>query len=179
MQDMRKTAIYTSEIFSLFLSQNTSRTTLLMQMHTDVVNTRRIPTTYRFLQQFSPQVLRTKCFNDHDLPFKEEVKATEVGHLFEHILLEKICTLKMNRGFGRVIVNGNTSWNWKKEEWGSFHITIDKGSLDRDVFDEALDEAIRLIELLFLTVETDTKQASVTSAPVGYIPSYTPQSNHF
>lgn len=117
-----------------------------MQLHTRAVNTRYIPHTSFILQRQCPSVLRTKCYNDRNLPFREEVRATEIGHLFEHILLEELCLEKLADGSVSAVFNGRTQWNWLKEPRGLFHINIDAGFSDQTHFPLALSKTIEITE---------------------------------
>lgn len=146
---MRKNRIYSSPYFTLSLTQLTSQTKLHMQVLVPIVNTRHLPHTYTFLEKNFPEVLRTQCFNDLNLPFRKEVKATEMGHLFEHILLVNICQLIVSSGRKKVVVNGVTEWNWMKEPEGVFHILVDIGKKDFNFLVEALKKTIELFERLF------------------------------
>lgn len=119
-----------------------------MQLNVSFVNTSDIPQTLEFLTNNCPSVLRTQCFNDKNLPFSLEVKETEIGHLFEHILIDKLCTLKIKNGAKSAILNGNTSWNWQKNPYGSFQILIDLGQNDLELLIEGLKTSINITRKL-------------------------------
>lgn len=119
-----------------------------MQLFVPIVNTKDIPHTKKFLQEVFPTVLKTECFNDSHLPFYEEVNQTEIGHLFEHILLDQLCILKIKSGETSAVFNGNTSWNWQKYPYGSFQILVDIGKKELRLLLQALKKAIELTEFL-------------------------------
>lgn len=119
-----------------------------MQLFTPFVNTKDLPSTLNFLSKEFPPVLKTKCFNDKNLPFIKEVQATELGHLFEHILLEQIFLMKSLNSSRDFQVNGRTSWNWGKDKSGIFHITVDAGFEDKLYVKESLVNSIHLTERL-------------------------------
>jgi hypothetical protein len=121
---------------------------IVMQLNTDIVNTQFLPKTLSILQSQFPGVLRTACFNDQNLPFVEEVKRTEIGHLFEHILLESLCLEKMALGATQVCFNGRTDWNWQKEERGKFHIFVDRAEEAKPVLSKALDTATHYTKMI-------------------------------
>lgn len=133
-------------LFSLSLSQKTSHTHITMKLFTQAVNTRVNPLTTYVLRKNLPSVLTSMCFNDANLPFAQEVKNTEIGHLFEHILLEYLCQYKLLKGCNEAIYNGNTHWNWKRDEWGTFHIIVDSGKEDADILPLAIEKSIDLIK---------------------------------
>lgn len=114
----------------------------------DPVNTSDIPSTYDVLQYFLPGVLNTECFNDQGLPFSREVKKTEIGHLFEHILLEYMCQLKIGKGYKSAIYAGRTKWNWERDPRGVFHIRINCTLKDADIFPPALEKSIKLMKII-------------------------------
>jgi len=76
------------------------------------------------------------------------VRRTEIGHLFEHILLEYLCQEKLLKGFDKAIFSGNTQWNWKREPRGMFHIYINMPYSDTDIFPEALKKSISLAKMI-------------------------------
>lgn len=154
--------MYSSPNFTLSIKKLNKKTCLKMQVLLPVVNTRYIPHTYDFLEKNFPDVLVTECFNDLNIPFNQEVRATELGHLFEHILLVNICKGKSLSGHREVVVNGRTEWNWVSEPEGLFHILIDVGKKDFIFFVEALRKTIEIFELLFITSSLKPTYISVS-----------------
>src|ERR1700761_2246371 len=82
---------FVENLFSLAITQKQTRTQITMDLLYNQINTKEIPFITDLLQKNLPSVLQTTCYNDLDLPFHVEVKNTEIGHLFEHILLEYLC----------------------------------------------------------------------------------------
>lgn len=136
--------------FSLFIQQNTSCARIKMLLLNDPINTADIPYTFDILQNFLPSVLTTECFNDQNLPFCQEVKKTEIGHLFEHILLEYMCQLKIGKGHKSAVYAGRTKWNWERDPRGVFHIRINCTLKDADIFPVALEKTITLMKTILL-----------------------------
>src|SRR4051812_9400342 len=99
-------------LFSLAIIQRNSSTNIMMQILNSPISTSRIPSVVEVLREHLPNVLMTQCFNDENLPFVVEVRNTETGHLFEHILLEYLCQLKIAKGHRRASYVGRTTWNW-------------------------------------------------------------------
>jgi len=163
MQDMHKKHFYKSHTFSLFQIQTPLTTKIIMQMHIPCLNTKSIPMTLLFLKNMYPQVLKTQCFNDDGLSFREEVKATEIGHLFEHILIEEIYSRQSAKEKRSVVINGNTAWNWYRDPRGTFHILVDRGSKDKDIVEISLHKAVLLIEqLLTLRIESKSRRSKIS-----------------
>lgn len=121
---------------------------MIMVTHYPLINTQDIPHTKQFLKKTFPAVLHSECFNSQNLPFSKEVQQTEIGHLFEHILLEYLCYAKLKNGLSEVSFSGHTDWNWKKETRGTFHITIDIGIEDANILPSSIEKSISLLQNL-------------------------------
>ena len=135
-------------LFSLAIRQQPTSTKIIMTMHNDKLNTSSLPETFYLLQKLLPNVLLTECYNDENLPFSVEVRNTEIGHLFEHILLEYLCQIKLARGYNAAVFSGRTRWNWIRDPKGMFHIHLDCGEKDADFLPEALEKTISLMKIL-------------------------------
>lgn len=137
---------YFSDSFYLSVHQDIGAVNIVMGLYSPIVNTKYLPQTTQILTDLCPAVLSTKCFNDDDLPFHEEVKKTEIGHLFEHLLLELLCQEKLSSGCRRAAYNGRTDWNWVEDIEGVFNITVDCGINDLGFLNKALEKTIHIIE---------------------------------
>jgi hypothetical protein len=122
---------------------------IAMNVSRSYISTLTLKKTHDFLHKQFPSVLKTKCFNKHSLPFSEEVKNTQFAHLFEHILLTYLCSLKQEQGEKIVLCDGLTSWNWKENPYGSFSITIKTSKTNMLLMSTALEKTIVLCEQLF------------------------------
>ncbi|KKR16143.1 MAG: hypothetical protein UT77_C0005G0037 [Candidatus Daviesbacteria bacterium GW2011_GWC2_40_12] len=136
---------HSSELFSLVVNHEEMNTKITMELFASIVNTKHIPATCQLLQKHLPTIMHSKCFNKKNYPFAKEVKETEIGHLFEHILLEYLCHLKQRRGISKHVHNGLTRWNWKEDARGVFHIHVDAGHEDKEIFQVALKHSIELL----------------------------------
>ena len=130
-----------------------------MQLSLPFATTRNLPATKTFLEEFAPTVLNTECFNELNLPFDQEVSNTEIGHLFEHILIDEFCLSQIRGGEKSSVVNGRTFWNWQENPFGTFEIWIDIGKDKFNTFLEALRKTIQLIENLIQTSFTISRLA--------------------
>jgi hypothetical protein len=144
---------YSSKTFDLDFNTGDFTTRITMQMKVHMVTTSALPHTHEFLVNHFPQVLNTRCFNDKNLPFCEEVKDTEIAHLFEHILLQYLYSEKSSRGYTNVVFNGRTYWNWNRDPHGNFKIMIDAGKLDLPWLSTSVKKSIALMESLFETTQ--------------------------
>lgn len=141
--------------YFLEVTQKQSCCKLDMSMKTPCLNTTELPHTFSIIRKELPSLLNTMCFNEDNLPFKEEVKHTEIGHLFEHIVLEYLCLNKLAAGSRKAVFNGRTSWNWVKETRGIFHIHIDVAEEDSKILTAALFQAELLMQKLLLAYKSN------------------------
>lgn len=124
-----------------------------MQFPKTVTNTRTLPQTYAFLQKNVPNILECQCFNDDGLPFCEEVKHTEIAHLFEHILLDQLCSQKSLVSDAEY--SGKTEWDWLKQPIGMFTVTVESKRNEQKYLAVALNKTIQLMERLYLDSSSD------------------------
>jgi hypothetical protein len=150
------------ELFSLQVSHRMQSTLIIMKLFTPTVNTKDIPWTYSLLKQQLPSILSSKCFNEEQLPFAVEVRRTEIGHLFEHILLEYLCKEKLLKGYNRAMFSGNTKWNWERDPWGMFHIIINMHATDMDIFPPSLEKGVNLLRMIFRNDSTELYMPQVS-----------------
>lgn len=147
-----KHALINSPIpYQLAISQSKAETFITMTVSINQVHTNHFPSTYNILKANLPSVLKTKCFNDRNLPFDKEVLNTELGHLFEHILLQYLCNIKLKKGAKYANFKGVTHWNWKKDAPGTFHITLYASINDWQLFPEALEMSQKLLNKIIFS----------------------------
>ncbi len=79
----------------------------------------RIP---RMLFKLFPHLAAQRCHNDGEYSFRREAQATEIPHLFEHLILE--IQNQVRRGIGAPFA-GETQWNWTVDPRGRFYVTVD------------------------------------------------------
>lgn len=137
-----------SDYYTLALRQNFPTIAITMRSLTPYINTRQLPDTYGLLKQQLPSIFKTKCYNYSKWSFAKEVKATEVGHLFEHILLTNLCEIRRSQGIYTAVYRGETSWNWHREAYGTFHIALEMRMSDKTIFNLALTQSIKLLNLI-------------------------------
>ncbi|KKR79641.1 MAG: hypothetical protein UU73_C0003G0309 [Candidatus Daviesbacteria bacterium GW2011_GWA1_41_61] len=141
-------APFFSDNFQLKVKLQQHQTRIYFRVLNCHCTTSSLPQTCSILEHFLPGLCHHQCFNNKQIPFLKEAQNTEVGHLFEHILLEYLYLLKNNSHQHHPIHKGETVWDWKEEEKGIFHITIDIGSSEMDTLTQALDQGIRLLGLI-------------------------------
>ena len=140
--------------YSLSVSFLNKRSLIELNMPENLMYSSACPETFALLSSLEPKVLSTKCYNYLGIPFHEEVKQTEMGHLFEHILLEYLCQESIKAGAACAHFRGTTSWNWKKDPRGIYHIVI-SGHTGQELFRHALARTI----LLFETILSSSQRA--------------------
>lgn len=168
---------FTNDLFSLTIIHTRYATTMTMFLRTAIINTREIPYTFPVLKENLPSILIAQCFNDDNIPFAQEVKSTEIGHLFEHIMLEHLCLLKLAQGHKKATYRGETNWNWKRDIRGTFHIHINSSFKDEDIFDEALNRSIELTVKIIQTRKEYAFDPPVEYSPASLSPFVSSQGN--
>jgi hypothetical protein len=164
------TQFYNSNTFSLSVKHDGIQTKLVMKMNNNLVNTRDLPETYTTIKRALPSVLHSTCYNDDNTPFFQEILRTEIGHLFEHILIEYMCLIKMDNGAQSAEYSGITKWNWVVYPVGSFHITVSSGNEDLFLFSEAIKKTISLTEELLHTSIVNNTVIPISSLADEFIP---------
>lgn len=138
--------LFTNAFFTLALSIKRKKTYIYIQFKTPQITTDSHFNTQYFLEQSLPSIFLSTCYNDRNLPFRREVENTELGHLYEHVLLEYIALLHFTNGGGGRDFIGSTSWDWRKNERGSFQIEINVGKTHEQILIEALSLTNNLME---------------------------------
>lgn len=141
----KRKSYYSEDLFLLQVNHGLKQTGIKMKVFTPNLTTLTLPDTHSTLEKLLPSILSSKCFNEKNLPFGEEVKNTELGHLFEHILLEYLTKVKHLYQNKMVSFSGITSWDWSEDEKGIFYIKVNAGIKDALIFEEALNMSIKLL----------------------------------
>ncbi len=119
------------------------------------IYTKSVPTIGEQLEKFLPGIFTSQCFNKNNFTingknnfhFKKECENTELGHLFEHVLLEYLCLEKISKGEKTYSFRGLTTWNWRIEEKGKFNIKIEfLYSNEKDILKSAFIRSLHLFE---------------------------------
>src|SRR5688500_15677998 len=95
--------------YNLNYNLTSSGIELDMSLLGEKTNTKELDNVYKKIISQLPSVLLNKCFNPKKLAFRNEVRETELGHLFEHLLIENMCILK-SQTYRDVIFEGKTYW---------------------------------------------------------------------
>ncbi|HEY3297818.1 MAG TPA: hypothetical protein VGK34_04105, partial [Armatimonadota bacterium] len=61
-----------------------------------------------------------RCDNENGYSFRQESRATEIPHLFEHLIIELQGQVQRSS-----ILRGETQWNWRIDPRGRFHVYVD------------------------------------------------------
>ena len=83
-------------------------------------STEHAPHIPRLLFKLFPHLARHRCDNDNGYTFKKESRATEIPHLFEHLIIELQGQVHRTR-----VLKGETQWNWRIDPRGRFHVYVD------------------------------------------------------
>lgn len=152
--------------FKYDLKHDTRKTLIKIKFLTGFFSTKYFPLTLNYLKENYPQVLNTLCFNYQSQPFTKEVTNTELGHLFEHLLIAKIYDLKVQGGERNFVVQGRTRWDWEKGERGDFDIVIVWDNKCMEVFNKAITETVILMEKIISTMSTKNSTGNFSVLPV-------------
>lgn len=134
--------------YSITLEKQTDRIIIKFRLLSGPLNTAELPLTYNTVTKYLPNIVKAKCFNRGNLPFSEEIKKTEVGHLFEHIFIEYLCLDKLDSGAPSACYRGSTKWNWEKEPRGTFNVTISLLNDPSPWSEKSLTKSLSLLNLL-------------------------------
>jgi len=88
---------------------------LSLRVAPDLLYTDDIPGFADRLLAVVPALADTVCQNDAGLCFAEELRATELGHALEHVVLALLTERSI---FG----SGETRWNWRRHPRGVFQL---------------------------------------------------------
>jgi hypothetical protein len=149
MPKTQKLSTIQNKICQLCVSHHLFSSQIEMTMLSCHHTTASLPHTLQALQLLAPSVLGTTCHNDHHLPFVKEVTDTEMGHLFEHLILDYLAhsepaNLKTDR-----IYKGVTEWNWNVNPMGTFSITISVGRKEQKRLQQAIAWSCDVLQKLF------------------------------
>jgi len=140
-------------LYTLDVSLGKRSAQLTMRIFSTELTTKRMTRVTTLLKKHLPSIFFSTCYNDGNLPFLEEVKQTELGHLYEHILLEYISLAKSQQGALEGDYYGETSWDWNEESPGTFHITINVGTNDASILGQAIESSNALFNQLLESQE--------------------------
>ncbi len=115
---------YECDSYTISCDDNGTNWKLLMRTYNLPIRTQNLIHNERLLQLYLPSIFKCTCYNDYNAPFSQELKDTELGHLFEHILLEYLCIQKLKGRTGKAVFCGRTSWNWQRDPRGVYHQSI-------------------------------------------------------
>lgn len=82
--------------------------------------TSQVPHLPKMLFRLFPHLAHHKCHNDHGYTFRQECRATEIPHLFEHLIIELQAQAQPTE-----VLRGETQWNWRVDPRGRFYVYVD------------------------------------------------------
>ncbi len=166
LQMSTRTAIAIKKSHTLFdyiISQRPDHAEITIQFFTSFYTTRPVPQTLPLLELMLPRIFAHKCFNNFNRSFKKEAAETELGHLFEHILLEFLCQYKFSEEKKRTIrLKGLTEWNWVHDPKGIFYISLNSTITDAYLLQKALTKTSEIMETILLsTLQTENPNHNI------------------
>lgn len=136
------------DLFTGGLKLKTNQVIIDLQINVDFTTTQEIQPLCDLLQANVPHIFDCKCFNQNKLAFTHEVKQTELGHLYEHILLEYLVDLKYKQTKKQATFSAWTSWDWYKNPRNSYRIELEIKSSDYAILYQAIKKTHTLMELI-------------------------------
>jgi hypothetical protein len=102
---------------------DTNKAKLVVEIpETEIFHTAQAPRVPRILFKLFPHMVTQRCHNGAGLSFRREAEATEIPHLFEHLILE--IQDQVRRHVGNPF-RGETHWNWTIDPRGRYYVTFD------------------------------------------------------
>ncbi len=148
---------YKSENFIISSYQKGKEIVLFFLSRNNTISTDKLPKTADTIEQVLPSVFNTTCYNDQGKCFKDEIKNTETAHLLEHLIIEFMVQKEKMRG-NKITIKALTSWNWNKNPFGSFKITIKAPQVAKRSFKDSFNASISLMEKIFNQANGQPKQ---------------------
>lgn len=110
-------------IITEIIFYDTNKAKLVVEIpETEIFHTAQAPRVPRILFKLFPHMVTQRCHNGAGLSFRREAEATEIPHLFEHLILE--IQDQVRRHVGEPFT-GETHWNWTIDPRGRYYVTID------------------------------------------------------
>ncbi len=103
------------------LFYNGNRVKLVVEMSDpNCYSTTHAPHIPKLLFKLFPHLAHHKCDNDNGFSFRKECQATEIPHLFEHLIIELQGQVRKSG-----TLKGETQWNWRVDPKGRFHVFVE------------------------------------------------------
>lgn len=144
---------YKDPFLSLWIGIEKNVTNIVMQVPDLLSTTATTPDAIPILEHALPTIFEGTCFNGKNLPFLEEAKNTETGHLFEHILLEYLFTNNSKKTY-----RGLTMWNASTLPHGYFEIYVNEGIKNEDSILDSATKSIHLLKQIFVASESHMRE---------------------
>lgn len=162
----RPNITYSSPLFDINVFVRSDHTYIFTKFFTDSLTTFHYPETHAVLKEQLPQVLETVCHNELNLPFCEEVKNTELAHLFEHIVIQLLANARESMNSYKDY-SGETCWNWNEDELGVFHVHLSSNIEDMDIIEDVCRVSVGILNDILVS-KVKAKQTRFTRLPARY-----------
>lgn len=113
-------------------------------------STSHFPQLFEDLRVLLPEIMVAQCDNPNNAPFCEEMKETQTAHLFEHLVLEYLCKLRLRAGSSEASYEGRTFWDTTKSAGENSMIVISRQGEPQSVFVEAVTLSMQLLAQLIV-----------------------------
>jgi hypothetical protein len=144
-------------LFDYVLTQRPTHAEITIQFFTPFYTTKPLPQTITILETLLPRIFQHKCFNNCNRSFKAEATETELGHLFDHIMLEYLGRFKFDsEGNTKIKLRGLTEWDWLQDPKGIFHISLNSKIEDSYLLQKSIQQTTQMMESILLSNTTLT-----------------------
>lgn len=155
----------TTDFFETSISPKRKKSIIIMKLWTQQMTTLKLPEVTQILKENLPSIFSSICYNEKNFPFQKEMQNTEIGHLYEHILLEYIAQLHFKERGDQPEFIGVTSWDWKKNPRGTFEIEINIGVRDKEILLKSMKLTDALIGKILSPLLSEVKVKTPAFAP--------------
>jgi hypothetical protein len=162
---INQTTYTTTDFFEISIVPKKKHSILVMKLWTEQMTTKRLNKLTSILKENLPSIFSSICYNEKNFPFQKEMQNTEIGHLYEHILLEYVAQLHFKEKGDQSEFVGVTSWDWKKNPRGTFEIEINIGSKDKEILLKAMKLTDNLIGKILLPFFSEVKVTKSSLQP--------------
>jgi hypothetical protein len=111
-------------------------------------STTQLPTLQSDIRTLLPEILVAACDNPDNKPFFKEMLDTQTAHLFEHMVLEYLCKLRLNEGASEASYEGRTFWDARRPTGEESTIAVSRQGESKSQFMRAVRLSSKLLNTL-------------------------------
>lgn len=128
---------------------------LQFSVNSDYCSTSQFPALQSDMRTLLPEILVAECDNPNKLPFYEEMQSTQTAHLYEHMVLEYLCKLKLKKGAREASYEGRTFWDATQPTGEESTIAVSRQGESKSQFLQAVRLSSQLLTTLIRNTNAD------------------------